>query len=181
MFEARTRLAAGLHVVGAALLNPSDPKDQPNPAKTGRRLVVKFVEIDGPYNAVAPPLPDHHQRFVAPAPDLSDREAARDVLARFAARAFRRPLRAGEVEPFVGLYDRAEKEGLRWEERLRLALTGVLVSPRFLFRVEADPRSARRNCSSPRCCGRTGVSSISSTAGTRSSTSGWRSTTASRG
>ena len=37
------------------------------------------------------------------------------------------------------MYDEAEKEGERFEERLRLALCRVLVSPHFLFRVELDP------------------------------------------
>ena len=37
----------------------------------------------------------------------------------------------------------AEKEGERYEERLRLALCRVLVSPHFLFRVENDPPGAK--------------------------------------
>src|SRR5262249_3419625 len=70
---------------------------------------------------------------------LSPREAAREVLTRFASRAFRRPVTNAEVERFLNLYHKAEKEGERFENRVRLALSGVLVSPHFLFRVERDP------------------------------------------
>jgi hypothetical protein len=71
------------------------------------------------------------------------REAARDIVTRFADRAFRRPVKPEEVSRFLKLYDRAEKEGERFESRVRLALSGVLVSPHFLFRVELDPPGAK--------------------------------------
>ena len=82
-------------------------------------------------------------------PDLPPREAAREIVARFADRAFRRPVRPEEVERLLKLYDRAEKEGERFENRVRLALEGVLVSPDFLFRVELDPPGVEPGTSYP--------------------------------
>lgn len=64
------------------------------------------------------------------------RAAARRLLAEFVPRAFRRPVEAAEVERFLALYDRAAERGDPYEERIKLALKAVLVSPRFLFRVE---------------------------------------------
>ena len=58
-------------------------------------------------------------------------------------RAFRRPVQARGGRAHPALYDLAEKEGERYEERLRLALCRVLVSPHFLFRVELDPPGAK--------------------------------------
>jgi hypothetical protein len=77
------------------------------------------------------------------------RAAARDIVTRFATRAFRRPVKAEEVERLLKLYDRAEAEGERFEQRIRLALAGVLVSPHFLFRVELDPLAAKPGTAYP--------------------------------
>jgi len=81
--------------------------------------------------------------------DLPPREAAREIVARFANRAFRRPARPEEVERLLKLYDRAEKEGERFENCVRLAFEGALVWPAFLFRVELDPPGVEPGTSYP--------------------------------
>src|SRR5437588_628171 len=48
-----------------------------------------------------------------------------------------------EVARQLALYDGAEKEGQRFEDRVRLALQAVLVWPDVLFRVELDPPGVR--------------------------------------
>ncbi|NNJ25304.1 DUF1592 domain-containing protein [Alienimonas chondri] len=74
---------------------------------------------------------------VAPGERLKDlRPAARSVLARLARRAFRRPVDSAEVDALMTLYDRAAERGDPWEEAIKLAARGVLLSPRFLFRTE---------------------------------------------
>jgi len=71
---------------------------------------------------------------------LDSRKAAQHLLAGFLKKAYRRPVEPGEVEPFLKLYDRSAERGDPYEERIKLALSGVLVSPKFLFRVEkANP------------------------------------------
>lgn len=70
----------------------------------------------------------------------SRREASR-LLRRFLVRAFRRPLRRGEAEPYLSLFDRSARRGDPFEESIRTALKAVLVSPDFLFRVEDAPES----------------------------------------
>jgi len=72
---------------------------------------------------------------------LNSRKAAQQLIAGFLKKAYRRPVDAGEVEPYMKLYDRAAERGDPYEERIKLALSGVLVSPKFLFRVE-KPNSA---------------------------------------
>src|SRR5262249_50099469 len=59
-----------------------------------------------------------------------------------ATRAFRRAVTDQEVERLLALYDRAQKDGERFEHSVRLALYRVLISPHFLFRVELDPPGA---------------------------------------
>ena len=162
--EAQVRLKAGTRTVAVAFLNPyTEPqkpgeeprKREPAPQKKGdplrpadpdkhqRVLVVRGISLDGPYNPPPPVLPEIHKRLMAHAPGLSPREAAREIVARFADQAFRRPVRPEEVERILKLYDQAEKEGERFENCVRLALEGVLVWPDFLFRVELDPPGAK--------------------------------------
>lgn len=69
------------------------------------------------------------------------REHARKRLLEILRHAWRRPVESADVEPFLKLYDRAEERGDPFEERFKLALRGILVSPDFLFRIEKEPES----------------------------------------
>jgi cytochrome c553 len=67
---------------------------------------------------------------------VNPRLAARRLLARFLPKAYRAPVDAATVDRFLALYDRSAARAEPFEEGIKLALKGVLVSPRFLFRVE---------------------------------------------
>jgi len=80
-----------------------------------------------------------HYRLLGAEPGdqiLQPRKAAQQALADFLPRAFRRPVEPAEVERFLALYDRAAQRSDPYEERVKLALKAVLVSPDFLFRME---------------------------------------------
>ena len=51
-------------------------------------------------------------------------------------RAFRRPVKPEEVDRYVNLVVAAVKQGEPFDEGIRWAVQGVLVSPHFLFRIE---------------------------------------------
>lgn len=76
--------------------------------------------------------------FVQPGDSVSERDAARKIIAAFAGRAYRRPVRETEVDRLLTLYDLAEQRGERYENRARLMLKAVLVSPHFLLRIEEN-------------------------------------------
>jgi len=63
---------------------------------------------------------------------------ARHLLTNFVARAYRRPVRSGETEVFIRLFDERRAAGLGFAESLLAAYTAVLASPGFLF-LEAAP------------------------------------------
>ncbi len=170
--EAKVRIKAGSKTIGVAFLNPftepakpdekaenpepapkdpkkADPFRPVDPDTHQRVLVVRNIALDGPYNPPPPDLPETHRRIFAHKPGLEPREAAREIVARFADRAFRRPSRPEEVDRLLKLYDRAEKEGERFEDRVRLALEGVLVWPDFLFRVESQAPGLAPGMSEP--------------------------------
>jgi hypothetical protein len=77
--------------------------------------------------------------IAVPGPQITPREAARKVLDAFLPRAFRRPVTAKDVERYLSLVDSAAKRGDSYEQSLKLALKGVLVSPSFLFLTETPP------------------------------------------
>lgn len=74
-----------------------------------------------------------------PADALAPRDAARALLARFLPRAFRRPAEPAEIDKYLAVYDRAAQRGDPYDRAVRLMLTGILVSPHFLFLAEPEP------------------------------------------
>ena len=69
---------------------------------------------------------------------VDKRVAARRVLARLLPRAYRGRVEPAEIDRLMSLYDRGARRGEPFEENVKLALKAVLVSPRFLFKVEQN-------------------------------------------
>ena len=129
--------------LNVAFVNPYKDPGVEGPEKYRRLLFMRSISVDGPYNQPPPVLPETHRRILAHREGLAPREGAREIIGRFATKAFRRPVKPEEVERLLALYDRATKEGEKFEGSVRLALQGVLVWPAFLFRVEFDPAGAK--------------------------------------
>lgn len=108
-----------------------------------RNLVVVYLEVLGPVDQPPKDLTDSHRNiFVAtPGGGVSPRDAADKILRHFATRAFRRPIRDDEAARFITLFDLAVINKANFESAVQLMLQGVLVSPKFLFRIEADTNS----------------------------------------
>lgn len=119
------------------------------PSEDGRNgnalLTVDFFEVEGPLvvTELGPPPPSR-QRIIAceldAAAPLADTLAcARTSLASFARRAWRRPVASDELDRLERFMRDEMRDGDSAEEALRTALTAVLLSPHFLYRVELDP------------------------------------------
>ena len=76
-----------------------------------------------------------------PAAGEEERPCAREILARLARRAFRRPVTDADVEPLLALFDAGRSRG-GFASGIELALRKVLASPEFLFRIESEPAGA---------------------------------------
>ncbi len=76
------------------------------------------------------------EKFFAGVSEQPEREEVSAYVVRFARQAWRRLLRAEEVDRLMGFYDAAVAKGLDCRTAFRRALKPVLVSPFFLFRVE---------------------------------------------
>jgi len=138
--EVRVHGSAGAHKFSAAYLNNyRNPKD-PNPKNRDRNLVIHYLEVEDTDPSQPPVLPETHKRifFRQPTPGTKA-EAAREIIGRFATRAFRRPVVKEEVDRLMKLFAMAETNGESFEQSVKLALEAVLVSPSFLFRGELQP------------------------------------------
>ncbi len=131
--SARFELAAGERKLG---IRHTPPRAyQKNETVPDTRLFLDWIEISGPERSAS------HRRIFFAEPgkgEAAERDAARKILERFAARAFRRPVPADEAGRLVGLYEAARKKGKPFAAAVRLPLWSILVSPHFLFRVERD-------------------------------------------
>ena len=138
----RTKVAAGPHRLAVALLNPSDDKV---PEKERHVVRVSYFEIVEPPEP--PRKPDAYAKVMIGSGETRDR--ARQVLAVFAKKAYRRPVTAAEINRLMKLYESAKQSGEPFEKAVGLALEAVLVSPHFLFRVETDRAADRPDGSYP--------------------------------
>jgi len=83
------------------------------------------------------------KRIMTCVPENSSQElkCAHDILASLARRAYRRPVADGDVQLLMPFYLEGRRSG-RFSSGIQLALQRVLVSPSFLFRIEAPPANS---------------------------------------
>ena len=129
-------LNPGERRVAIEFLNEYTDAEIENLAEAQRTLFVEFFELEGPLDMIPP----SHKMLLAYDATKSKPEQTREVLSRFLARAYRRPVTQDEVERLVVLATLAQDEGLSWEATMQRAMLAALVSPKFLFRLELDDR-----------------------------------------
>jgi hypothetical protein len=148
--KARIPVKAGPHRLGVTFLkNPSsllEIKRQPYQAhfnfhrhpRIGPALYE--VSITGPYEARGHgDTPSRRRVFVSAPARLEEEDAcARRIVATVARRAYRRPVTDADLEKPMEFYREARAEG-DFDAGIEMALSAVLVSPHFLFKIERDP------------------------------------------
>jgi hypothetical protein len=102
----------------------------------GPGLVVHWIEIEGPVVDAWPPK-GHRDLF------FREGATAREILERFAARAFRRPATPAEVQDLLTVFDARQKMGKTFEQSVAGAVELALCSPSFLYLTEPNAGSAR--------------------------------------
>ncbi len=75
---------------------------------------------------------------VKPQQDQPTEPAAKAVLSLWVPRIFRRKVSDAEMEPYLALWRKATKDGATYEDALKTAFKSLLVSPNFIFLLEAD-------------------------------------------
>ncbi|HYP08098.1 MAG TPA: DUF1592 domain-containing protein [Bryobacteraceae bacterium] len=123
--RAQVRLARGLRTL--------------NIVSQGSPVPVVGLSVDQKPVEMTPEKMALHYRLLGVEPGdqpLQPRKAAERILRTFLRKAYRRPLKDTDLAPILALYDRAAERGDPFEERMKLAIKGVLVWPDFLFKME---------------------------------------------
>jgi cytochrome c551/c552 len=158
----RVPVKAGPHALGVAFLkNPSallETARQPYQAHFNSyrhpriQPAIYSISIIGPYEAKGPGETPSRRRIFVSRPASPDEEegSAKRILAALMRRAYRRPISAADLQRPLALYREARAEGGpgnpgNIDAGIEMALSAVLVSPEFLFRVEHDPPGVAPN------------------------------------
>jgi mono/diheme cytochrome c family protein len=152
--QVRVPVKAGLHQVMATMLKTDDAEPEgPGPDRlplfsrasdnASSPIAIASLLIGGPYDGHVPvDSPSRQLLFVChPAAAAEEIPCATKILSRLARRAYRRSATSDDVETLLSFYKRARTAG-SFDDGIRAALERVLVSPDFLFRIEADPAGA---------------------------------------
>ncbi len=146
-YEVQVRAPQGKHRFAVKFLNDYYRVDTDDPKVRGdRNLHVSTLSVIGPIGALPEDLPASHRRLIRSMPAAeADRDAvltaARANLEALLPRAFRRPVEAEDVDRYVQIVQMVLDDGASFERAMQVAVQAVLVSPRFLFRIEADPQA----------------------------------------
>lgn len=108
------------------------------------RSYIHFMEIIGPYNqTMGPAAASLKNIFVCGTPGRTlDAGCEKKIVTNLARHAFRRDANEQDVTPYLKLALDTQREGGTATDGIATALTALLVSPDFLFRVERQPVKA---------------------------------------
>jgi len=95
-------------------------------------VLIDYIEISAPYFAQWPP--DTHTSIFFASENQDDEQVyAREVLARFTRRAWRRPVTSGELDRLIKLFDAYRPQFENFEGAMVEVLATVLAAPEFLY------------------------------------------------
>ena len=111
--------------------------------KSNNPLMISALLIGGPYaGRVSQTSPGRRRLYVCqPTDNGVETACATKILSTLARRAYRRPPTSEEVHTLVEFYQAARAQG-DFDAGIRAGVERVLMSPDFLFRIEADPAGA---------------------------------------
>ncbi|QJE98506.1 DUF1592 domain-containing protein [Luteolibacter luteus] len=101
-------------------------------------LMVDWIELEGPVYESWPPESSRRLLPDIPVREQDETAYAREVLARFMPRAYRRPVDAAEIDAKLELYKKLRAEKPSFAEAIKVPLAAVLASPHFLYLVEPE-------------------------------------------
>lgn len=146
----RFPVTAGPHQLGVTFLKtPSallETKRQPYEAHFNMHRhprmtpAIYQVSINGPYIAKGPGDTPSRRRIFICQPTNSGEEdgCAERILSTLMRRAYRRPVTVADLQKPMRFYKESRRSE-SFEAAIETALSAVLVSPQFLFRVEQEP------------------------------------------
>ena len=106
---------------------------------------IDEVILTGPFKATgAGDTPSRKRIFVCRPKTVAEEEpCAQRILSALARRAYRGDVARGDVQELQAFFKQGRSDGGSFESGIDLALRRMLVSPKFIFRVERDPTDVR--------------------------------------
>jgi mono/diheme cytochrome c family protein len=123
------------HSSETLLLNPNAPQmfdDKGNGLFS--TVLLDWIEWEGPIVTDA----EKSRRVGVLPPDDASLDVVTEHLRRFAERAWRRPVKTGELDTYLKAYRAERAAGEKPADAYRVALQGVLTSRNFIYLVEGD-------------------------------------------
>jgi len=149
LYEIPLKIEAGEHEIAAGFLNeyllPETSSE--GDLKSAFNYSVDYVLIGGPYATTRVGIQESQERiFICRPADVDQEEdCARKILSNVARRGYRGPVTAEDINPLIALFSEGRKDGGSFEHGIEMALSGLLVSPRFLYRSPALPEGGNVN------------------------------------
>ena len=148
--KGRFPVRAGPHVVSVAFLKKTSALSEDvrqsfvnDGADTGSRSAASIfsVSIAGPFDPADPgDTPSRRRIFTCrPAAPRDEVGCATRILEGLARRAYRGPVASADLQRLLAFYEEGRAGGAGFESGIEMALRALLVSPKFLFRIERDP------------------------------------------
>ncbi|MGE0815960.1 MAG: DUF1592 domain-containing protein [Vicinamibacterales bacterium] len=105
---------------------------------------VRDFSISGPFAVTGVSETVSRRKVFTCRPTTAAEEApcATEILTRLASQAYREPASPADVQTLMGFYERGRKTG-DFETGIETALEALLASPRFVFRLEQPPATAK--------------------------------------
>jgi mono/diheme cytochrome c family protein len=150
----RVRVTAGPHDVGFTFKErPFEMQDVWQPSKRDSQEIhmtagepkLRTVTVDGPYKVFGISEGVSRQRLYVchPTSAADETSCATKILTNLAHRAYRRPVKAADVEAPLSFYQSERKGGGNFDDGIRAGVARILSSPYFLYRIESDPAGSR--------------------------------------
>ncbi len=136
------RLKPGSRQITIRFTNDYYVEKKGNQPQQDRNLIIHSVSLEGTREnkqTIDPAkwTPSHRSIFsVMPREEKDPAKSTKVVVERLASRAFRRPAEPDELKRLVDLALQVQDDGASMEESVQIVLQSLLISPKFLFRVE---------------------------------------------
>ena len=153
--EVRVPVKAGMHEVGAAFLTRNLAPLAGDFNRHWKRTLfatrniggfqtaahVSGLDIQGPYKVTGiSDTPSRRKILVCkPAAPAQEAACARTIVSKLAARAFRRPSTAADVDGLMKFYQAGRANG-SFEKGIENAVMRILADPDFIYRTEVEPK-----------------------------------------
>jgi hypothetical protein len=153
----RIAITAGPHRVAAAFIAKFDGPTEDEFRQVERSMVditagvpglialphLQSMTVAGPYAVTGLSDTPSRRKIFACTPTSAKDETtcARQIIAKLARQAFRRPVTASDTEFLLHYYQEGRQEG-GFEPGVRMAVQAIIANPKFLFRLERTPAAA---------------------------------------